>query len=78
MPPFWGYIGGMDLRSRIPSIRALQRQLGLGSYDKLRLVITGKRQAGPKLAMRIEEATNGAIRRWELRPDLWSPSDLVA
>jgi DNA-binding transcriptional regulator YdaS (Cro superfamily) len=30
------------------------------------------RQASPKLAARIEEATNGAVTRADLRPDLWS------
>ena len=51
----------MDLRGRIPNIRALQRQLGLGSYDKLRLNLSGERPPSVRLAKRIEEATGGAI-----------------
>ena len=29
----------------------------------------------PIKAVKIEEATNGAIPKWKLRPDLWDPSD---
>ncbi len=28
-------------------------------------------RVSPKMAVRIEEATNGKIARWMLRPDLW-------
>lgn len=28
---------------------------------------------GPKLAIRIEQATNGLVSRSDLRPDLWPP-----
>jgi DNA-binding transcriptional regulator YdaS (Cro superfamily) len=29
------------------------------------------REAGPELAVRIEQATAGAVRRWDLRPADW-------
>lgn len=56
----------MDFRGRVSSIRALQIQLGLGSYDKLHRVLSGKRPCPRDLAIRIESATGGAIRAWEL------------
>lgn len=61
----------IDLRPRVKNIRALQRELGLKSYTRLHEALAGKRQCGGPLAVRIEAATGGAIRRWELRPDLW-------
>lgn len=66
----------MDLRSRVPNIMALKRQLGMGSYAKLHGILKGSFRAGVKLAIRIEAETDGAIRRWELRPDVWdAPHD---
>ena len=52
----------MDLRGRVPNIRALQRELHLGSYDKLRLNLSGERPPSVRLAKRIEAVTNGLIR----------------
>ena len=55
---------------------ALKRRLGLGSYAKLHAILKGTARAGVALAMRIEAETGGAIRRWELRPDVWdAPQD---
>lgn len=55
---------------------ALKRKLGLGSYSKLHDILKGASRPGGPLAIRIEAATDGAIRRWELRPDLWeAPQD---
>ncbi|MCL4525208.1 MAG: helix-turn-helix domain-containing protein [Gammaproteobacteria bacterium] len=33
--------------------------------------LSGRRRIGAETAVRIEQATQGAIPRWELRPDLW-------
>ena len=63
----------MDLRRRIPNIAQLQRELGLRSYSKFNQVLAGRVRAGGPLALRIEQATHGAIKCWELRPDLWKP-----
>lgn len=72
----------MDLRSRVPNIMALKRELGMGSYAKLHGILKGTFRPGVLLALRIETATNGAIKRWELRPDVWeaphSPSSPLA
>ncbi len=61
----------MDLRVRVPNIMELKRQLRMGSYSKLHSILKGEARSGVMLAMRIEEMTNGAIHRWELRPDVW-------
>ncbi len=70
----------MDLRERVPNIMELKRQLGVGSYSKLHGILKGEFQPGVGLAIRIEQATAGAIHRWELRPDVWEapPSDPAA
>lgn len=44
------------------SILALQKKLGLGSYDKLHGVLSGKRRPSVAMAQKIEAATGGAIR----------------
>ena len=36
------------------------------------LLINGKRKASPKLALAIEEATQGLVKKADLRPDLFS------
>ena len=33
--------------------------------------LSGRRRIGADTALRIEKATNGAVNRAELRPDLW-------
>ena len=37
----------------------------------LSLIISGKRQASPVLALALEEATGGLVTRQELRPDIF-------
>jgi DNA-binding transcriptional regulator YdaS (Cro superfamily) len=49
---------------------ALARDLG-ASPDYLYQIATNRRQASPALAIKIETATNGAVTRADLRPDLW-------
>jgi DNA-binding transcriptional regulator YdaS (Cro superfamily) len=39
---------------------------------------TGERQVSPKVAIAIEQASNGAIKRSALRPDLWQPESEAA
>lgn len=68
----------MDLRDRVPNIKAIQRQSGIASYDKLFKALAG-RGCSVKLAKRIEAATNGEIRAvWllglEAPPDLHLPT----
>ena len=33
--------------------------------------LSGRRRIGAETAVRIEQATNGAVHRSDLRPDLW-------
>ena len=38
-------------------------------------IATGRRKPGPVMARRIHEATAGAVRLDELRPDVWGKTD---
>jgi len=60
----------IDLREKVPNIAALTVQLGK-TYSHIHAVLRGDVQAGPTLAIAIEEATKGEISRSDLRPDLW-------
>jgi len=62
-------ITGMDCRTRIPNIRALQVALGLSSYASLHMVLSGKKRPSVDLAKRIEASTGGAIRWTEFFED---------
>jgi DNA-binding transcriptional regulator YdaS (Cro superfamily) len=46
------------------------RELGI-TREHFIMVSNGKDRPGPKLSLRIEEWSNGAVTRHELRPDLW-------
>jgi len=61
-----------DFRGRVPKIQTLVDALS-ADYSHIHAVLRGDTRPGPALARRIEEATGGAIKRWELRPDLWEP-----
>lgn len=50
--------------------KALALQVGT-SVNYLYQLAGGHRQASPELAKKIEEATEGAITKQELRPDIW-------
>jgi hypothetical protein len=52
-------------------IAELQRRTGRKSYTWVYLYITGKVICPKKAALAIEAATNGAVLRGDLRPDLW-------
>jgi DNA-binding transcriptional regulator YdaS (Cro superfamily) len=43
------------------------------SHQTLYMIALRHKQAGPKLALRIEAATGGRVPKSELRPDLWPP-----
>jgi DNA-binding transcriptional regulator YdaS (Cro superfamily) len=45
------------------------------SPDYLWQIATGRRQAGPKLARKISEATLGVVTLEALRPDVWGDTD---
>ena len=62
----------MDLRNRIASISLLAKTIGF-KYTTVHSALSGKTQAGPKLAIAIEKGTCGCITRSDLRPDLWPP-----
>jgi len=61
-----------DFRGRIPNIQALANALS-ADYSHIHAVLRGDTRPGHILAKRIESATDGAIKRWELRPDIWEP-----
>ena len=66
----------MNLRHLLPfPMIELHERVGFRSYPGIHEVVSGKRACGPKLAIRIEAATGGALRRWMLRPDLWEPPE---
>jgi len=52
----------MDLRHLVPNKKALQRKLGLGSYDKLCRCLAGTGSKKVSMALRIEAATEGAVK----------------
>lgn len=72
----------VDVRAYLPcSIADLQRRLGRRSYSKLHAILKGARLCPAELAVRIEDATGGAVKRGLLRPDLWpshNPSEDAA
>lgn len=52
---------------RAEAARRLDISVGMVSH-----ILCDRRGISPQIAMRIEEDTNGSIRKGELRPDLWS------
>ncbi|OOF25068.1 hypothetical protein BZJ19_10135 [Salinivibrio proteolyticus] len=44
----------------------------------LRHVMHGRKDAGPKLALRLHTATGGVVNKSVLRPDIYPPSDVAA
>lgn len=65
----------MDLKTYfstepIGSIKEMAEYLGV-TPCWISLLINGHRKPSPKLAKRIEEATQGLVTRQELRPDLF-------
>lgn len=41
--------------------------------NAIRACATGRRRASHTLAILIELHSNGRVRRWETRPDIWQP-----
>jgi len=60
------YLKGLDM----PARQALAERAGT-SYLHLRNVAFSGKSCGPALAVGIEAATEGAVRRWDLRPEDW-------
>lgn len=56
----------VDVEARSKLARAIA-----ASPDYLYQVATNRRQASPVLAFKIEQATNGAVTRADLRPDIF-------
>lgn len=48
----------------------LARKLGI-SDGMISHIIYGRRKPSPAMAKQIERATEGRVRRHELRPDIW-------
>ncbi|HAA04770.1 MAG TPA: Cro/Cl family transcriptional regulator [Syntrophobacteraceae bacterium] len=68
-----------DVRHLLPCpITVLKTKLGRKSYARLFEVLSGKVRCPAELAPQIEAATNGAISRSDLRPDLWPPLNKVS
>jgi DNA-binding transcriptional regulator YdaS (Cro superfamily) len=55
-------VGGTELAKALGCTKGLVSQWA-----------NGHRQVGAEWAVKIEEVTEGAIKRSELRPDLWPP-----
>ena len=63
-----------DIRPLLPfSIAELQRRLDRRSYSRLHGIVSGKTECPAELAPLIEKATDRAVKRSDLRPDLWPP-----
>ena len=61
-----------DIRANLPfPIAELLRRLNRRSYSKLHQIVSGKEESPARLAVAIETATNRAVLRGDLRPDLW-------
>ena len=58
------------IRARPSGASQLSASLGIAAAF-LYQIAHGKRRASPALARRIEDATNGAVCRRDLRPDDW-------
>lgn len=66
----------MDLKTFIQSLDTEKDREAFATrcettLGHLRNVMYAYRPCGPELAVLIERDTNGAVRRWELRPDDW-------
>lgn len=54
------------------AITAFAAQAGISVIYLMQLAARQDgREAGPELAVRIEQETGGAVRRWDLRPSDW-------
>jgi len=59
-------------------IQALELRLGRHRHY-LRRISSGDRMPSHIVALQIERITDGAVPRWELRPDIWKkPAKLKA
>lgn len=58
---------------KCPELESIATAAGC-SRETLYLIAKGHKQCGPKLANRIEVATNGEVTRFDLRADLFGPA----
>lgn len=64
--------GGTGVRGCLVLAQVAQR--ADCSADTLYMITKGHKQAGAKLAGAIEQATDGRVTRYELRPDVFGKS----
>jgi DNA-binding transcriptional regulator YdaS (Cro superfamily) len=61
-----------DVRNKLPfPIEELRVRLGRKSYARLHEYVAGKVPCPAELCIQIETATDGAVKRSDLREDLW-------
>lgn len=55
------------------SVSELAQRIGVKNHAQIRQWQHGyaNRQPGPEHCVNIERATDGAVRRWDMRPDDW-------
>ena len=66
------YFAGQPYGAKV----SLARKIGV-SKTWMSQLISGKEQCSPQLANKIQEATNGAVTREDLRPDIFGGSGAV-
>jgi DNA-binding transcriptional regulator YdaS (Cro superfamily) len=67
-----GVILGMDLKTYLPQAgRAALAESAGTTFGHLRNVSYRLRPCSPELAAAIELATQGAVMRWDMRPNDW-------
>lgn len=54
----------------VPDRRSLAERCGT-SFGFLQNIVYGSRECGPALAVALERATDGTVRRWHMRPADW-------
>lgn len=61
------------IRTHTPEQRTEAARRAGTSLGHLWQLAGGHRRASPDLAKRLEAATDGAVTRSDLRPDIWEP-----
>ncbi len=67
----------MTLREymRLHGAENLARRLGYTTRGYLDQIVHGRRKPSGDTALKIEMATQGAVRREDIRPDLFTPTN---
>jgi DNA-binding transcriptional regulator YdaS (Cro superfamily) len=64
-----------NIRSAGLTVREVAKRANIAEAH-IHVLLTGQRRRCPaSAAVRIEAATDGAVARWMLRPDLWPPPE---